>query len=343
MNLQNIRLQNFRIHNDRDISLSSEVTVIIGDNGAGKTSVIEAIYLMLRGTPFRGNDKTLVRDNLSWYRVDLAVDDELTNRSVIYRDNKRQFTVEDKSSARLPTKYRYPIVLFEPDILRLFTGSPSRRRDYLDGLLSQIDDNYRRVLHRYERALQQRNSLLKQSATDAEIFAWNVALSEYGSFIIDHRQKLISRLAESINQTYQSIAQKDDTISINYSAVYSSNIRQKLINELEVNIIRDRALGSTSVGPHRHDLDISFNGEPATSVCSRGEVRTIILALKFIEAQIYQSATGKRPIILLDDVFSELDESRQKSLISSFRDNQIIITSTNMPRIDSDNYIVVNL
>lgn len=333
MRVQSLRVQHFRIHDDRELLLSDGVTVILGGNGTGKTSLIEALYVMLRGTSFRGSDDSMKNADSAWYRIDCAIDNEYALRYVKYQGEYKEFVVEDKKSRRLSLKHKHPVVLFEPDALRMLTSSPARRREYLDSLITQVDETYAKVLRRYDRALKQRNNLLKQQAGDDQLFAWNVTLSEYGAYIVMARQKAITRIAEMINQTYQSIAQKDDEIHLEYSFPATEQLQQKLLYELERTIDRDRMLGATTTGPHRHDLIVHFNGSLITDVASRGEVRTVVLALKFIEVALIESVLNKQPIILLDDVFGELDETRQKELIHSFRDYQIIITATSIPKI----------
>lgn len=331
MRIQSLRVQHFRIHDDRELLLSDGVTVVLGGNGTGKTSLIEALYVMLRGTSFRGNDESMKNTDSAWYRIDCAIDSEYALRYVKYQGEYKEFTVEDKKSRRLAPKHKHPVVLFEPDVLRMLTSSPARRREYLDNFIAQIDETYAKALRRYDRALKQRNNLLKQQASDEQLFAWNVTLSEYGAYVVAARQKAISRMGELINQTYQSIAQKDDEITLTYSFPRSEHLQQTLLHELERNSDRDRLLGVTTSGPHRHDLLVHFNGSIITDIASRGEVRTVVLALKFIEVSLIESILGKQPIILLDDVFGELDDARQRELIHSFRDYQIIITATSIP------------
>lgn len=331
MKLQSLRVRNFRIHDDRELPISDGVTVIVGGNGSGKTSLIEAIYVLLRGSSFRGNDDAMKNHESDWYRIDCTVDNEYTQRSVQYKGVYKEFTVDEKVSRRLSAKHRYPIVLFEPDVLKLFTSSPARRREYMDTILSQLDDTYSRSLRRYERALRQRNNLLKQSVHSDELFAWNVTLSEYGAYIVECRQNILARINDKINETYQSIAQKDDQIEISYSYDTQKQIRQSLMNDLERTIEKDKVLKVTTTGPHRHDMVMSFNGSPITEIASRGEIRTVVLALKFIEVGLVEEVLGCQPIILLDDVFGELDERRQKELVHSFHDYQIIITATDIP------------
>ncbi len=327
--VKKIRVQHIRTHYDFTLPVAPSVTVITGANGAGKTSLIEALYVTLQGTSFKGSDKDMLRHEAGWYRIDVETDDEL--RTVKFdpeRSNgRRQFSIDSKISYRLAPASKYPVVLFEPDDLRLLNGSPTRRRQFVDRFISQIDPQYNLSLRRYDRALKQRNTLLKRpGVSDDALFAWNVSLSEYGAYIIMQRIWLIDEIQKELNKTYATISGADDEVSIRYSHLHA-NSQQKLLSDLHAHIERDKVLGYTSVGPHRHDILFDFNGSEAMDVASRGEVRSIILALKFIEVHITESRTGRRPIILLDDVFSELDAVRQKNLVTEFTDHQIVITS----------------
>jgi DNA replication and repair protein RecF len=157
-----------------------------------------------------------------------------------------------------------------------------------------------------------------------------VALSEYGSYIIEKRIVFIEHINSAINAAYNDISDTGDIVSVHYSHTFIGDIKQKLLTQLEQASVRDSAVGSTSVGPHRHDVIFMFNDSPALSSASRGEVRTIILALKFLEVDIIEQITNQKPIILLDDVFSELDINRQKALSDTIRSHQIVITSTHV-------------
>jgi DNA replication and repair protein RecF len=215
----------------------------------------------------------------------------------------------------------------------LLHGSPTRRRQFIDRFASQLVPGYSRVLRRYERALSQRNRLLKSGGSDQALFAWNVSLAQYGAQIVDVRVRLIERLNAGLEPTYRTIAQTKDNVSLHYSHTVIDHTEQKLLAELEARTERDRILGFTSVGAHRHDVLFSFNGAPAIGSASRGEVRTIILALKFLEVDIIQEVSGLPPVVLLDDVLSELDDRRQSHLATKFQSHQIIMTSTNPPTI----------
>lgn len=329
--ISSIRVQHIRTHTDYTLRVSPGVTLVTGPNGSGKTSLIEALYIALQGSSFKGLDGDILQRDAPWYRIDVQYVDN-TTRTVKFDPSRatgrKQFVVDGKTNYRLLQKFKHPVVLFEPDDLRLLSGSPARRRQFIDTFISQLDPQYSVKLRRYERALKQRNALLKQQASDGAMFAWDVSLSDYGAYIMARREEFIRRLDERLNDVYRSIAHTEDVVNAAYSHSSSDGgDAQKLLAQLHVHTERDKLLGFTSVGPHRHDVSFHFNGSPALSTASRGEVRSIVLALKFLEVEIIESLTGKKPVVLLDDVFSELDKARQNYLVNSLEHNQIIITS----------------
>lgn len=344
MIIRSLAVENIRTHDSFYHELSPNVTLITGPNGGGKTTLLEAIMVALGGKSFKGTDKELLRIGGQWWRIDIELDEQ--SRTVKFNPThptkRKEFVVDDKKTARIPRSAVYPLVLFEPEDLRLLHGSPSRRRKFIDTFVAQIEPEYSKILRRYERALQQRNKLLKTHATTNNLFAWNVSLSEYGAQIIDARVRLIEQLNSGLNSVYNTIASSDDSVSIHYSHTLIDNTQQKLLRELESRLEHDRVLGATSVGPHRHDVLFEFNKSPAMSVVSRGEARTIVLALKFLEVDIIQQLTNQQPIVLLDDVFSELDERRQTHLTTKFKDHQIIMTSASA-NASLDNALVIRL
>ncbi|HSW91915.1 MAG TPA: DNA replication and repair protein RecF [Candidatus Saccharimonadales bacterium] len=329
--VKTIRVQHIRTHKDYTLDVSPGVSVVTGPNGSGKTSLIEALYIALQGGSFKGGDADVLQQDMPWYRIDVTFDDEAA-RIVKFdpsrQTGRKQFEIDGKTSYRLSPRHKYPVVLFEPDDLRLLNGSPTRRRQFIDRFISQLDPEYALSLRRYDRALKQRNTLLKRPyVSDGDLFAWNVSLSEYGAYIIAQRLVFIDTLNKRLNETYETIAHTGDVVTMRYSEASADNIQQKLLANLHAHVEKDKIIGFTSTGPHRHDVLFDFNHSPALSVASRGEVRSVVLALKFLEVDIIESITGKTPIILLDDVFSELDKDRQSYLIESTTRNQIIITS----------------
>ena len=327
-------VQNVRSHEQYEVFLSPDVTIITGPNGSGKTTLLESIYIALQGTSFKGTDSDVLKSAGPWWKIDLLLDDQ-DKRTVKFDPTKatarKQFVVDGKTSARLAPKNKYPIVLFEPEDLRLLNGSPARRRQFIDRFIAQLNPLYGVSLRKYERALRQRNNLLKRFNTSPdELFAWDITLAEHGSYIIEQRIAFIEKINSQLNDAYHDIAESNDEISVHYSHTFVGDIKHKILAELHAHVERDKMLGNTSVGPHRHDVMFELNHSPALSNASRGEVRTIILALKFLEVAIIEQLTGLKPLILLDDVFSELDPARQQALSDRTRDYQIIMTSTHV-------------
>lgn len=335
--IQKVSLRNFRCHDEFELDCNRPTTLIIGENGSGKTSVLEAIYLALRGKSFKGVDKEILKRDADFYRAEI---DLIDAQKVIIRfdGRKKEFEIDGKKSLRLPKKNRYPVVLFEPDNIYLIKSSPARRRDYFDELFKQIDDNYGVAVSKYNKALKQRNDLLKVEDVAAdEFFSWNVMCANYGAEIAQKRIKYLAQINENLTEIYREIANNEDECSIKYLGEICDE--NKYLQILESNFQKDLYLGHTSFGVHRDDYEFIFNGEKADGSASRGEMRCIILALKFIESQILERETGKKPVVLLDDIFSELDETRQKHLINNFKNYQIVITSTAVPeemRVDKE-------
>ena len=336
--VRSLAVKNFRTHDDYILEVSPTVTVITGKNGSGKTSLLEALYIGLQGSSFKGSDSDILQKNTPWWRIDMRLDDG--ERAVTYNAEKvasrKQFVVDSKSMYRLAPKYKHPVVLFEPDDLRLLHGSPARRRDFIDRFITQLNPQYNSILRKYERALRQRNNLLKRPETTPEqLFVWDVSLSEYGAYITEQRMAFLERINQDLNTAYNTIAKSPDTVTVHYSHTLIGDTKQKMLHELTARHARDKILGFTSIGPHRHDVVFEFNHSPALSVASRGEVRSIMLALKFLEIGIIESVLDQKPIVLLDDVYSELDETRRTQLIDTIESYQTIITDTHSMPVDT--------
>ena len=327
--IQKINLKNFRCHDEFELDCNRPTTLIIGENGSGKTSVLEAIYLALRGKSFKGVDSEIIKRDKDFYRAEIDLYD--AQKIIIrYDGHKKEFEIDGRKSLRLPKKNRYPVVLFEPDNIYLIKSSPARRRDYFDGLFKQIDDNYVVALSKYNKALKQRNDLLKLDNISADdVFSWNVMCANYGAEIAQKRAEYLSRINYNLTGVYREIANNDDECLIKYVGEVCD--ADKYLKILENNFQKDVFLGHTSFGIHRDDYEFIFNNKKADGSASRGEMRCIILALKFIESKILEDETRKEPVVLLDDIFSELDEMRQKHLIENFKKYQMIITSTTVP------------
>ena len=327
MIIKSIKLTNFRNHDTYLLECKNNTSLILGANGCGKTSVLEAIYITTRGKSFRATDPDIMKRGATFYRIELHYcSGEIITTT--YNGHTKTFTVLDKKTKRLPKSNKYPIVLFLPSDLNLISHSPGRRRDYFDRVFSDFNENYATSLNKYNKALKQRNELLKNDFLKPDaLFSWNIMLAKYGTNLFNYRQKFIQEINSTITDIYRSIAENQDYIDINYQTEFNNTSDQEYLNQLERNFNKDHHLGHTSFGIHRDDYIFQFNHQPADGSASRGETRSIILALKFIEADLIHQKLGRPPIILLDDVFSELDKTRRRHLVNNFKNNQVIITS----------------
>jgi DNA replication and repair protein RecF len=331
--LSNIRLQHFRSYTDTSFEFEDGVNIIIGPNASGKTNLLEAVLFVARGKSFRVKDQELLQHGSEWARLDADTPDTLRTVKLQQTAEKLQKTISigDKTLSRLSPQTIIPTVLFEPSHLQFLVGAPEMRRDFIDSILEQIDGSYTRLVNNYKRTLTQRNSLLKseRQPTQDQLFVWNVRLSEFGAQIVIKRHALIDEINQQASDTYSAIAGKQSDLTIKYtpdiqSDQYASYLHKKLEERYEL----DRLRGFTSVGPHREDITLFLDGNPQQHTASRGEVRTTLLTLKIIELHMLEAAIKQRPLLLLDDVFSELDGARRKALTKYLRRYQTFITTT---------------
>ena len=332
MTISEVALHQFRSYEEAHFSFSPRVTIISGPNGSGKTNILEAVYTLCVGRSFRDSDSDLTQFTKPWWRVEGVLDE--STRDLRFEPSKqpaKQLLIDGAKKARFTYREQLPVVLFEPEDLRLVDGSPGRRRDFLDRIFVQLSSNYRRSLQAYERSLTKRNNLLKQSHNrniDDTLFVWDVALAEHGAALVNERRKLVEVINRELSELYSQIAGREHTVEMTYETPLGEDVTSSLLAQLKRNSTHDRMRGFTSVGPHRDDITFSINQKAAQTSASRGEVRSIILSLKLIEAQLYAERFETSPILLFDDVFSELDEIRRAKLLSLQEDMQLILTTT---------------
>lgn len=329
--LQSIRLQHFRSYDDASFEFVPGVNIIVGPNAGGKTNLLEAILVLARGSSYRSSDSEIVAFGQPWARLDAFVDG--TEHIVkLVREPKQEkvYDIGGRIYRRLSLQHELPVVLFEPDHLQLLSGPPEGRRDYLDSLLSQTVIGYGTVLRDYRRTLSQRNRLLKSHRAPAEqLFPWNVRLSQLGARIARQRLQLMKLINGRIGDLYRDLARSDTTVTVQYRiAAAPGQYESVMLQQLEQRLPRDIDRGYTSFGPHREDFDVLFDGHPAADAASRGEVRTFVLSAKIIELGILEEQRGQKPLVLLDDVFSELDATRRRALTTHLNDYQTFITTT---------------
>jgi DNA replication and repair protein RecF len=331
MSLQSVILRNYRSYDESSFEFGPGVTIVVGPNASGKTNLLEAVYLLCTGTSFRVSDKDVVRVGKAWSRIDGFF--ESSERYVKLESNgsrtKKTCAVDGSISSRLSYDLVRPLVLFEPDDMRIVYGSPDRRRLYIDRLLSHSVPGYKKQLLKYTRLLRQRNTLLKSNKPKSSLFAWNVVLAAAAYELTKCRTAIVQTLEREVSSVYESISQTSSLVSLIYQSDTSlENYVHNYTHKLEASYVIDSDRGYTACGPHKDDILISINSRPATINASRGEARTIMLSLKILETLHIERSRGTDALLLLDDVFSELDGTRRRLLTSYLKDRQSIITTT---------------
>ncbi len=334
MALKNLNIINFRSYKSRAITLHPQLNLVIGPNGSGKTNLLEALYVLTQTKSYRARDEELIMHGQSGYSL-TGTAGPIEYRVKYSTLPRKLKTIQTNSRSQRLEEYigQLPSVLFEPNSVFIASGAPAIRRAYIDGVLCGIDERYLVDLVHYKRALKQRNVLLRARPRDieAQIFAWDIKLVELSDHIFKQRQAFTRFLNDSATKLYAEIAGSSVVVETNYQSSsdqrdYASSFLQLLQKHLK----RDLIFGNTGDGIHRDDLAISFNGKPVQSVASRGEVRTLTLAYKLLEMAYIEQQTKRHPIILLDDVFSELDTRRREFLLLKLNKCQSFITTTDL-------------
>jgi DNA replication and repair protein RecF len=236
--------------------------------------------------------------------------------------------------------------------MQLLTGPPEHRRAFLDDILVYLDASYERILTQYRRALGQRNRLLKDMRISKvpldHLFVWNVRLSELGAQIMSSRIRLVETLNSLSDVLYSELSNHSSRVRIIYESrmpLDTVTLASSFLHQLEASIEKDRDRGFTSTGPHRDDISIQLNDSPAQLSASRGETRTLVVMLKIMESQLLFKHLQQYPLLLLDDIFGELDIERRQMLAQYLRENQTIITATDADTIDTSSlqYAVIPL
>ena len=343
--IKNLQLQHVRSHTSAKFQFAKDMNAIVGPNGSGKTTILEALYTLLRGSSFKGTIGEMAQYGASQFQAQLEMKNLATThkRTLTFQQieqaTQKKWMIDEKKHARLPVGARLPVVLFEPDLARLITGGPERRRQYLDQIAGQLDIEVAFTQNRFERTLKQRNQLLKRlreqpgrTPTD-ELFIWNTQLAQLSEKIIKARYQVIEQIQSRISEYYRQLGGTDEVFLTYKSTVTSSkaNYGSQLLQFFEASLHRDIILGYTSFGPHRDDLEVRLADQLATTRASRGEVRTVVIALKLLETEILSTFFARqqmKPTLLLDDVLSELDLVHQERVLEGLKDHQVFITTT---------------
>lgn len=347
MFIKKIMLKNFRNYHNTSLSFHPHVNIIIGDNAQGKTNLVEAIYTLAFGKSFRtSQDKELILIDALFTHVsaDVQKKNELIKMDFKFNSKqKKEIKINDLPLKKLAELIgRFNVVIFSPEDLQLVKGSPSIRRKYMDKSISQIFPNYYHLLIEFNKILKQRNNLLKSSYNKTPskdmILIWDEQLAKVATKIIKYRFDFLNQLKTTSEKIHKEISHDLEKLEIIYLSNYlpknleDENLYDKIYNGILV-LLKDRLSldlkrGYTSVGPHRDDLNFIINGIESKKFASQGQVRTIALSLKLSEISIIKNSLDENPILILDDVLSELDPIRQNQLIKYISDLQTFITTT---------------
>lgn len=336
MILKSIELKNFRNYEDLDLKFDSGTNILFGDNAQGKTNILEAAYVsgttkshkgsrdkdMIRFGEDESHIRTIVEKQGKEYQLDIHLK---KNRSKGIAINKVPITKASELFGILN------MVFFSPEDLNIIKNGPSERRRFLDAEICQLDKIYLSNLTRYNKILMQRNRLLKDMQHQPQLMetlpVWDMQLVEYGKRLIRRRRQFVEELSEIVTGIHRNISGKREELVLRYEP----NIDAEFLED-ELNRVRekDRKYAQTSVGPHRDDISFFIRGVDIRKFGSQGQQRTSALSLKLSEIELVRQTIHDTPVLLLDDVLSELDSNRQNYLLNSIHDIQTMITCTGL-------------
>ncbi len=334
--LKHLVLTNFRNYKKYQIEFS-DITIFVGENGIGKTNIIEAVWMLADGRSWRTKSDLEV----IFWNEDFAK---------ISADGKMELVLQNKGEDKAPPKLlkingvkhrlidlfgQMPAILFSPEEIQMISGAPNLRRRFLDICLAQVDRKFALALLDYTRVLKGRNkllSLIKQGkGMPDELDFWDEKLALTGIFIIKKRKALIKYFNQKLSVTYREISGKSEELKLIYKETVDED---KFLDYLVANRENEINQELTTHGPHRDDFVINLNGKSLAETGSRGEFRSAVLALKILELKYLQEQIDEKPILLLDDIFSELDAKRRVHLGKIVESQQTIITTTDLDHID---------
>lgn len=336
MFIKNIKLNNFRNYNQEAIDLGPNVTIFYGKNAQGKTNIIEAIYFFSMGKSHRSSkDSEIIKWETEESKIEIGFTKENYESKIEFlfkKNSKKQIKVNGikivKTSELLGNLNS---VIFSPDHLKIIKEGPSERRRFIDIILSQTSKKYFYNLTQYNKVIEQRNKLLvsikKQGINKNNLLVWDEQLIKYGSILITMRKEFIERINSLAKEIHQSITSGVELLKIEY---YPSTENEAFEENMKSHQNLDIMRGITSKGPHRDEILFFINEKEVKIFGSQGQQRTTLLSLKLAELKYICEKTGSNPILLLDDVFSELDMMRQRFLIKYIENIQTIITCTDV-------------
>ena len=348
MLIEELKLTNFRNYRELTLHPHAGVNLFYGRNGSGKTNLLEAIHYCALGRSHRiSNDANAVRNGEVFALSSVSVRNSLGKREIAVRfhpdeTQKKAVLMDGKKIAKFSDMMGcLRCVIFSPEDLGLIKDGPSIRRRYLDMMISQINRGYFIALQQYRTCMEQRNALIRHlrdhSGGDVSMLsAFEETMAVPAALIIRERRRIAALLSDIARDTYRRISDTDEYLRLVYhsSVKEDTRIEDTLCRLLRENREDDIRTGLTSVGPHRDDLNLTLNKNPMKQFASQGQIRTAALSMKLSQMQILRDQSGEEPVLLLDDVMSELDRKRRACLLGEIRSFQTFITCTDRDDVD---------
>ena len=340
MYIKRLAIINFRNYKQLDLKLKKGIIYFVGDNGAGKTNLLEAIYYLSNLESFRTNeDKNLINEFKGQFQIEAIVDD------IDYRLTISSASKDLKVDGIEYKKYRdylgkVNVIEFIPEQVYLFKDSPKERRKFLDKELSKIDKIYLEDLLIYNKLLKQRNELLKTSSSyqDKLFEVLDEKMAELECYVIEKRKEFLTQL-----ETYLKEFNEEFKITLTYNSFVDEVSEEKIIQQYKLNYSKDKEKMVTNLGIHRDDFTMNVNDIEIANYASQGEQRYCVLLLKLALAKLIKETTNKDPIIILDDVFSELDEDKKTKIYNILKEyEQIFISGCQKENLEMINYKIEN-
>ena len=345
MFIKNLKLFNFKNHSEKSFDFSPEINCFVGNNGAGKTNILDALHYLSMAKSFLGNlDAQNILHESDFFAIEAEIQGEEKNDIIkvqLPKEGKKIIKKNDKTYERIADHIGFlPSVMISPYDANLISDGSESRRKFLDAMISQTDSDYLFALIQYQKTLQQRNALLKYFAKNRtfdldSLEIYNEPLNKFGTQIFEKRQRFVASILPTIQHFYEIISKGNEKVTV----IYESNLNEQNFEEiLSENLEKDRVLTYTSRGIHKDDLRFEMNENLIKKFGSQGQQKSFLIALKLAQIKRIKDITNKNPILLLDDIFDKLDDNRVSQLIELVNQQnfgQIFITDTHRERTES--------
>jgi len=345
MIIKNLKIFNFKNHSEKSFDFSPEINCFVGNNGAGKTNILDALHYLSMAKSFLGNlDAQNILHDSDFFAIEAEIQGEEKNDIIkvqLPKEGKKIIKKNEKTYERIADHIGFlPSVMISPYDANLISDGSESRRKFLDAMISQTDSDYLFALIQYQKTLQQRNALLKYFAKNRtfdldSLEIYNEPLTKFGTQIFEKRQRFVASILPTIQHFYEIISKGNEKVTV----IYESNLNDQKFEEiLSENLEKDRVLTYTSRGIHKDDLRFEMNGNLIKKFGSQGQQKSFLIALKLAQIKRIKDITNKNPILLLDDIFDKLDDNRVSQLIELVNQQnfgQIFITDTHRERTES--------